>query len=174
MKWNALTTTLVVLGTAFAAWLVVDAMSGSRDAALRSAAPAAPADVRADALAHEIARLHERLAPSAAPLQAGRNLFQFTAANPRHEAPAGKPALSEAAPVAPLPSPPPPFKLIGVAEDKDGSATVRTAIVSSPGQLFTVKQGQNVTPRFLVTRIGADTVELQDLVDHSTLRLALK
>jgi hypothetical protein len=168
------TTVLVVLGTAFAAWLAADAMSGNRDAASRSAERQSPFDARGAALASEIARLHERLAPTATPLESGRNLFQFTAARPRREAPAARPALSEAAPVAPLPSPPPPFKLIGIAEDAGASGPIRTAIVSSPGQLFTVKEGENVTPRYRVTRIAADVVELQDLIDHSTLRLALK
>ena len=174
MKLNRTTTTIVVLGIAFAAWLAVDAMSGNRAAVARSVERPLPDDTRADTLAREIARLHERLAPNAAPLQSGRNLFQFAVALPRQQAAAAAPALSEAAPVAPLPPPPPPFRLIGIAEESDGAAAVRTAIVSSPGQLFTVKQGENVTPRYRVTRVGADAVELQNLIDHSVLRLALK
>ena len=70
--------------------------------------------------------------------------------------------------------PPPPFKLIGIAEDAGADGPIRTAIVSGPGQLFMVKEGQNVTLRYSVTKIAADVVELRDPGDHSTLRLALK
>ena len=173
MKLNG-TMTVVVLGGAFAAWLAVDAMSGTRDAASRSAERAVPVDARGEALASELARLQERLAPSATPLQPGRNLFHFTSPRPRRDAVAARPALTEALPIAPAAAPPPPFKLIGIAEDAGADGPIRTAIVSGPGQLFLVKEGQNVTLRYKVTKIGADIVELQDLGDHSTLRLALK
>ena len=83
-------------------------------------------------------------------------------------------ALTEATPVVPVAPPPPPFKLIGVAEDAGPAGPVRTAIVSGPGQLFLVKEGQNVTLRYRVIKISADVVELQDLGDKTTLRLALK
>ncbi len=53
-------------------------------------------------------------------------------------------------------------------------APVRTAIVSAPGQLFLVKEGQNVTLRYRVAKISADVVELTDLGNGATLRLALK
>jgi hypothetical protein len=173
MKLNG-TMTVVVIGGAFAAWLAADAMSGTRDTASRSAERAVPVDARGEALAGEVARLHERLAPNATPLQPGRNLFQFTAPKPRRDMVPVRPALTEAAPIAPAAAPPPPFKLIGIAEDAGADGPIRTAIVSAPGQLFMVKEGQNVTLRYKVTRIAADVVELQDLGDHSTLRLALK
>jgi hypothetical protein len=168
------TTILVVLGAAFAVWLAADAMSDNRDAASRSIVRQPAVDARGGVLANEIARLHERLAPSAAPIQSGRNLFRFPGARPRHEASPARPALSEALPVAPPAAPVPPFTLIGIAEDTDASGPIRTAIVSAPGQLFTVKEGQNLTPRYRVEKIAAEVVELLDLVDHSTLRLALK
>ena len=60
MKVNG-TTALVVLGAAFAVWLAADAMSGNRDAALRSIERQPALDARGDVLAKEIARLHERL-----------------------------------------------------------------------------------------------------------------
>ena len=61
-----------------------------------------------------------------------------------------------------------------MAEDAGPAGPVRTAIVSGPGQLFLVKEGQNVTLRYRVIKIAADVVELQDLGDKTTLRLALK
>jgi hypothetical protein len=51
---------------------------------------------------------------------------------------------------------------------------VRTAVISGAGQLFLVKEGEHVTPRYLVAKISADVVELADQGDGSTRRLALK
>ena len=128
--------------------------------------------MRSSELAAEIKRLHERLRPDATPRQPGRNLFAFTAGRPRPQPSAPKPALSEASVVAA--AAPPPFKLIGIAEDAGPEGAVRTAIVSAPGQVFVVKQGQNVTLRYRVAKISADVVELTDLGDGSTLRLGMK
>ena len=169
------TATIVVVGGALAAWLAAAMTSDQRDLASRPAERNAAADARSETLATEVARLHERLRPTAEPREPARNLFQFTANRPRPAPPAPKAALSEAAPVVPVaPPPPPPFKLIGVAEDAGPTGPVRTAIVSGPGQLFLVKEGQNVTLRYRVIKIAADVVELQDLGDKTTLRLALK
>jgi len=170
------TATIVVVGGALAAWLANAVTSGMRDTALHPVAPYAPAsiDARGEALAAEIARLHDRLRPTIAPRDPSRNPFQFTAARQRPAPAPTKPALSEALPVAPAAPVAPPFKLIGVAEDATPAGPVRTAIVSAPGQLFLVKEGQNVTLRYRVVKIAADVIELEDLGDHTTLRLALK
>jgi hypothetical protein len=169
------TATIVVVGGALAAWLAAAMTSDQRDRAPRPAERNAAADARSETLAAEVARLHDRLRPTAEPREPARNLFQFTAVRPRPAAPVAKAALSEAAPVVPVaPPPPPPFKLIGVAEDAGPTGPVRTAIVSGSGQLFLVKEGQNVTLRYQVIKISADVVELQDLGDKTTLRLALK
>jgi hypothetical protein len=67
--------------------------------------------------------------------------------------------------------------LIGVAEDTTTDGLVRTAIISGPGQLYVVKEGDRVTSRYRVARISPDVVELDDLArigDASVLRLALK
>src|SRR2546425_4907218 len=166
------TATLVVVGLPAAAWLYAAATSGvHRDLAM-PIERASRIDASSDALAAEIARLHERLRPDASPRQPGRNLFAFTARGVRSEALPPKPALSEAV-VAPVAAPPP-FKLIGVAEDAGPDGPVRTAIVSAPGQVFLVKQGENLTLRYRVAKISPDVVELTDLGDGSTLRLALR
>jgi hypothetical protein len=169
------TATIVVVGAALAAWLAAATTSGQRDLAPRPVERSATADARSEALAAEVARLGERLHPTVEPREPGRNLFQFTTMRPR-PAPvvAGpvKAAVSEAAPIAPVA--PLPFKLVGVAEDAGPDGPVRTAIISGSGQLFLVKEGQNVTLRYRVVKISADVVELQDLGDHTTLRLALK
>ncbi|PYR61017.1 MAG: hypothetical protein DMF91_10840 [Acidobacteria bacterium] len=168
------TATIVVVGGALAAWLAAAMTSDQRDLTSRPAERNAAADARSETLAAEVARLHERLRPTAEPREPARNLFQFTAIRPRPAPPAPKAALTEATPVVPVAPPPPPFKLIGVAEDAGPAGPVRTAIVSGPGQLFLVKEGQNVTLRYRVIKISADVVELQDLGDKTTLRLALK
>jgi len=166
------TATLVVVGLPAAAWLYAAATSDSRRQILAPIERASPIEARSEALAAEIARLHERLRPDATPRQPARNLFSFTARGARPEPAVPKPALSEAV-VVPIAAPPP-FKLIGVAEDAGLDRPVRPAIVSAPGQVFLVKEGENVTLRYRVARISADVVELTDLGDGSTLRLALR
>jgi hypothetical protein len=126
-------------------------------------------------LALEIERLHERLAPTVSPSAPGRNLFTFralAAARPAAPAPeAPRAALFEAVP-APLAAPP--LKLSGIAEDPADEGPVRIAFISGEGQLFMVKEGDTVTPRYRVAKISADVVELTDLIDNSSRRLALR
>lgn len=166
------TATFALAGAALAAWLAAAATSGTR----RVAEPpvrAVPADPEAAALASQVSRLHDRLAPAATPLEPGRDLFRFRQAKPKVVA-AARPALVEA-PAAPAIPSRPPLKLAGIAEDTQaGGAIVRTAIISTGGQLFLAREGDAVTPRFKIARIAADVVELVDLVDNSTVRLALR
>ena len=166
------TATIVVVGGALLAWLAGAATSN------RTIEPApvvsVPAiDTSGLALEKEIARLHERLRPTATPTQSNRNLFSFRSAARATPAPSAPPtpALVEA---PPMPPPLPPLKLVGVAEDPGTDGPARTAIVSGDGQLFTVKEGENVTARYRVVRISADVVELIDLTDQSVRRLALR
>lgn len=169
------TATVVVVGGALAAWLAAAATSGgNRERTVPVVERALPIDARGDALAAEIKRLHERLRPSALPSQPGRNLFTFTGPPPRPAPSVAAPsALTEPIPVMPA-APPPPFKLIGVAEDAGPDGPVRTAIVSAPGQLFLVKEGQHVTERYLVAKVSTEVIELTDVNSGRTLRLALK
>ena len=76
-----------------------------------------------------------------------------------------------------MPAPPivpPPLKLVGIAEDTGPDGAVRTAIISSSGQLFLVKPGERVTDRYQVARISGEAAELIDLNDNSTLTIVLK
>ncbi len=169
------TALLVVVVGALAVWLAAAATSDRRDVTQLAIAAPAPIDASSVALAREIARLHDRLRPGVPPNH-GRDLFQFAALAPR--AAVAKPVLpvlpvlndATAAPLAPQPS----LKLIGIAEDATPDGLVRTAIISGPGQLFLVKEGDRVTPRYLVAQISSDVVELTDATDHSARRLALK
>ncbi len=169
------TTTIVVVGAALAAWLAGAATSNH---AIPSVPVHQPASIekRGAELAGEIERLHERLAPSTAPSNPGRNLFTFHASAAR----------TAAAPIAVTPRPAPisglalaslsqpPLKLSGMAEDEGPDGPVRIAFIAGEGQLFMVKEGDLVTPRYRVTKISTDVVELADVVDNTTRRLALR
>jgi hypothetical protein len=169
------TATIVVVGGAFLAWLA-GAATSNRALAPQPIAQRTAIEVRGDELAVEVARLHERLRPTATPRRPGRNLFSFQAAAARAVPVAPlvvtpAPALVEApaAPAAQIP-----LKLAGIAEDAGPEGPVRTAIISAPGQLFLVKEGETVMMRYRITRISADVVELVDLGDNSVRRLALR
>ena len=166
------TAMIVVVGGALLAWLA-GAATSNRVAAPASIERLAPIEARGAELASEVKRLHERLRPDASPSQPGRNLFTFkpVAVRPVPPPVAPIPALTEAVPVRLAQ---PSFKLAGIAEDTGADGPVRTAIISGEGQLFMAKEGDLVSLRYRVVRISADVVELVDLSDGSTRRLALK
>lgn len=165
------TATIVVAGGAVAAWLALAATSNVRDDATPQVALPST-DARGAELAGEIARLHERLRPTASPRTPGRDLFRFGAPKPKPVPAAARAALSE--PSTPAVPPPPPFKLSGVAEDPGRDGPDRTAVIAAPGQLFLVKEGEPVTPRYRVLHIAADVVELVDVDTNVPLRLAMR
>jgi hypothetical protein len=67
------------------------------------------------------------------------------------------------------------LELAGVAEQKTDAGLKRTAMVTAPGdQLFMVTEGQELAGRYRVSAVGADAVELKDLVTGVTRRLALR
>jgi hypothetical protein len=171
------TALLMLAAGALAVWLAAAATSDHRDQMQLAVAAAAPVDASGAALAKEVARLRDRLRPGVPPSH-DRDLFQFAPVkrvnNPAAPVPlVVRPASSEAT-AAPVP-PPPALKLIGIAEDVTPEGRpVRTAIISGPGQLFLVKEGDPVTARYVVAQISPDVVELTDAADHSARRLALK
>jgi hypothetical protein len=129
-------------------------------------------ELRGAALAAEITRLRERLRPTSAPQLPSRNLFEFSRTAPVRAAPSVPPILPEAE--APRPAPPPPLRLVGMAEDAGSDGPVRTAIISGFGQLFMVKEGERVTARYQVAKISGEVAEIRDLGDNSTITLVLK
>jgi hypothetical protein len=159
------TVILGVTGGALAAWLAAD-VTGTRQIVVPPAPTTSGVDARGADLAAEIARLHDRLHPTAAPQQPARNLFEFKASAARTPADVVRiaPALA-INDVEPAAAPEPAFALIGVAEDGD----VRTAIISGQGQLFMVKDGDLVAERYRVTHVGADAVDLDPSL-HLTLK----
>jgi hypothetical protein len=170
MHWKR-TATIVLAGGALAAWLA-GAATSNREMPAPLALRSGPIEARGAELASEIARLHDRLRPTATPLQPGRNLFAFHAAPVAPVAAAlPAPAIVAAPPRAPAQ---PALKLDGIAEDPGPDGPVRLAIISGEGQLFMVKEGEAVTPRYRIVKIAADVVELADVGDGTTRRLALK
>src|SRR6266481_2172087 len=91
------TATIVAIGGALLAWLA-GAATSNREIAPAPISRSAPIEARGAELAVEVARLHERLRPTATPRQPGRNLFVFHAAPARGALPVvpSSPALSEA------------------------------------------------------------------------------
>jgi len=166
--------TIVLVGGALAAWLA-GAATSNRALPDPIVTRPAPIDARGEDLANEIARLHERLRPSATPRTPGRNLFTFRAAAaptaPALPAPP-RPAIVEA---PPLPRPTElALKLTGMAEDPGPDGPVRVAFLSGEGQLYMVKEGDEIAGRYRVAKIAADVVELVNIADNTTRRLAMK
>ena len=64
---------------------------------------------------------------------------------------------------------------VGIAEQKTDAGLKRTAMIGAPGdQLFMVSEGEEVSGRYRVSAVGADAVELRDLLTGATRRLALR
>jgi len=167
-------TAAIVLGAgAVAAWLQ-GAATSKRPVPDPIIPRATTIDLRGAELANEIAKLHERLRPRATPHTPGRNLFAFRTAPAIVAAvPVPRAALTEAPIAAPAVAQPA-LKLAGIAEDPGADGPIRQAVISGDGQLFIVKEGELVTPRYRVEKISSDVVELTDLTDGATRRLALR
>jgi len=174
------TRSLTIVGAILlTAWLAVDAMRGVPP--ISSAPSIAPSAAQSDPLNRQLAQeadgLWDRLRAAPIPRHPSRNPFTFAAAvAPRRPAP----PLAEAAPVVepepvvPAVEPPPPLKLVGVAQNGTADNVTRTAIIAGLGRLFMVKVGEQVTARFTVAAIGPDVVELTDTAGGAPLRIVLK
>jgi hypothetical protein len=86
---------------------------------------------------------------------------------------AGRPAESEPGEAA---AQAPAFDVVlqGMAESLDGDTVVRTAILKADGELVLATVGMAIAGRFQVAAIAADSVELEDLVDHSRRTYRMK
>jgi hypothetical protein len=133
-----------------------------------------------DAIATEVesqaSRLQTRMAQAPVPDQNPRNPFAFGAV-PRPPRPAERMVRAAVADEpAPPPLPPlPMLTLMGIAEETTPQGPRRTAVIGGEADtLFMVTEGQAVGDRYKVTKIGADAVELEDLVTKAYRRLALR
>src|ERR1044071_4322089 len=149
---NLKRTTVTFIGAALAAWFAGAATSNHVGAPPVVYVPQ-PIDLKGAELSKEISRLHERLRPTSTPRQPGRNLFAFRAAASRPE-PEARPAAAAIVDMPVARPSEPVLKLSGIAADEGADGVVRTAIISGDGQLFMVKEGENVTARYRVARIA--------------------
>ena len=139
-------------------------------------APAGPAALAGEVSA-QAARLQTRMAQAPVPDSNLRNPFTFglparaADANPRMVRAAAVPDPPPAVYVPPLPQ----LTLMGIAEETTAEGPKRTAVIGGEGDtIYMVAEGQPVGTRYKVTKIGADAIELEDLLTKGYRRIALR
>jgi Tfp pilus assembly protein PilP len=68
----------------------------------------------------------------------------------------------------------PALTLMGIAEEAVAAGPRRTAVIADGDIIYMVVEGQAVGTRYKVTKIGADAVELEDLLTKGYRRIALR
>lgn len=170
------TLALGVGGGALVVWLAAAATSPAPSRVPAAVTPPAAVDLSGAELSAEIARLRERLRPSAQPSQA-RDLFRYQPHAAARAAAASQPQpLEPSTSLRDVPSPSTPalLTLVGMAEDPGDAGPVRRAILSGFGDLFIVKAGDSIAGKYRVAAIGADGVDLVDLSSDAPLRIPVK
>lgn len=169
-KTTAAASGLMVVAT----WLASHAPVGGPREPTAAAPAAARTETAAATIQREADRLHDRVQQIREYRQPLRNPFRFGA--PVRPAAAHAPAPAIAAPVSqpPLEAPAPRISLSGIGEDYAGDEVVRTAVISTPENVYVVKVGDAVGASYTVTKIDAAAVELLRLEDGSTLTLSLR
>lgn len=160
-----------------ATWLASYAPVNEPRQAASSVPSIANTETAAAEIQREASRLHERLQQAAAYRQPDRNPFRFGAprANPATFQSA-QPAMTVEDSVAPSAPVVPTLRLAlsGIAEDTVNDQLVRTAIISTPDNVFLVKVGEEIAGTYKVASISPDGVELVRIENGATVRLALK
>ena len=86
-------------------------------------------------------------------------------------------AVFASTPQPPLPAAPvePRLELVGVAESRGESGTVRTAMIATDtNDLIMAVRGASVAGRYTVGTVDAESVDLVDLATGATRRLVLQ
>jgi hypothetical protein len=155
-------------------WLVAASIAPSRTVDIRTAPTTVgtPTD-RSAPRSTPLTRFRAGLAAMQGSRAIQRDPFRFRPqASPgpgsRRVSPAAVPEL----PGEPRP-PRPELQLLGIAEDTRDGTVVRSAVISSMNQLYLVGEGEQMALRFLITRVGADSVDVEDLAEGVTFRIAL-
>jgi hypothetical protein len=148
------------------------------------AAAARPAPRGPEALAGEVsaqaARLQARMAQAPVPDSNPRTPFTFglpaRSARPAADTDGMVRATVAPEPVAtPYLPPLPVLTLMGIAEEAAAGGPKRTAVIGGEADtIYMVVEGEPVGSRYKVTKIGADAVELQDLLTKGYRRIALR
>lgn len=110
------------------------------------------------------------------PARVSRDPFRFTETEPRPSADAAalaQAAMQALAAAAEGPSSPR-MALVGVAEARDGEASVFTAVINVDGDVVLARHGDVVAGRFRVVRISADAVSLEESGGGATRVLRLR
>ncbi len=136
---------------------------------VRRASPPQP-DPVGNGLSERATRLRTYLAAPPPHGAIRRNPFSFTSARPAASARVERRVEVDSEALAPRPE----LTLSGIAEDRAAGAAARTAVIAADGQLVFAKEGDRVFSRFLVLRIAADAVQLEDTVRDEVFTLALK
>jgi hypothetical protein len=177
MTWKS--TALVSGATLLAGWLASERPAPPVPTTPRSAAARSPRTPAAESdIERQATRLQGRVQHVTEFAQPDRNLFQFRASAPARTAAASTAAAAAAAPPPPPPAapvlpPPPRLSLSGIATNPEGDKTVRTAVLSSPGGVLLVHEGDDVLGQYRVESISDDAVQLTRTLDGSPLRLIL-
>jgi hypothetical protein len=131
---------------------------------------------RAAVVEASVARLRARLADMPARPEGTRNPFRFEARARAARSHVPRTVVAEAPQHESTPTPVarPELRLIGMAEDRRDGVTERTAVVAGLNQVYLVKEGEQIAMRFLVKRIGADAIEVEDLSDSTSITLGLR
>jgi hypothetical protein len=61
---------------------------------------------------------------------------------------------------------------LGIAQDVRDGQPVRTAVIGGMNQVYLVGEGDQMALRFLVKRVGADSVDVEDMTDGTIETLA--
>jgi hypothetical protein len=155
----------------------------SQDPAPRERAARPAATSGTESLAAEVsaqaARLQARMAHAPVPDVNPRNPFSFGVAPHPGRVTASpttdvvRAAVAEAA--APAPPPLPVLTLMGIAEETTAAGPRRTAVIGDDRDtIYMVTEGQAVGSRYKVTKIGADAVELEDVLTKAYRRIAMR
>jgi len=145
-----------------------------RDREPRPAATAGTESVAA-AVSAQAEKLHSRMSQAPAPNPNSRNPFAFGAVPRAVPIPERTVHAAVVDPAVEMPPPLPVLTLMGIAEETSPAGPRRTAVIGGVGDtLYMVTEGQAVGDRYKVTKIGADAVELEDVVSHAYRRIALR
>jgi hypothetical protein len=171
---NASRAALLVVGINLIAVWAAAAAGGRSAVTAPAAAPQAAADAAVGEARSSLLAAAERLeahARRSVPAALARDPFRFGEESRRaaHRASLRSEAgLGAEEPVAvpPAVEPEPDIVLQGMAESADGEIIVRTAILRAGSDLVLASLGTRVGSRYEVVALTADSVDLEDIVDH--------
>ncbi|OFW14520.1 MAG: hypothetical protein A3F70_19380 [Acidobacteria bacterium RIFCSPLOWO2_12_FULL_67_14] len=171
MTWKSYVT--VSGATVVAGWLASSAPPQpapvARPRALQTPAP----NVAASDIQEQAERLRAPLPAERTYTTPHRNPFRF-ADRISIEQPGTAAAARTEAPPADVRPAGPRVSLSGIAEDATPGGPERTAILSGPGGVLIVREGEEILGFYRVVRIDSEAVELQALRDGSVQRLTLR